>query len=44
MDLSNYEKKVIADYLKDMLVDSTSKGENITNRRIALAIKDLENE
>ena len=44
MDLSSYEKKIIADYLKNMLVDCIWQDENITNQIIALAIKDLENE
>lgn len=44
MDLSSYDKKIIAEYLKNMLVDRICQGENVTNRSIALAIKDLENE
>ena len=44
MDLSSYDKKIIADYLKNMLVDCAWQDEQITNQIIALAIKGLEDD
>ncbi len=44
MDLSSYDKKIIADYLKNMLVDCIWQDEHITNQSIALAIKGLEDD
>lgn len=40
----DFKNKIIADYLKDMLVDYTWQGEKITNQSIALAIKGLEDD
>lgn len=44
MDLSSYDKKIIADYLKNMLVDRIWQGEQITNQIVALSIKGLEDD
>lgn len=40
----DFKNKIIADYLKNMLVDYTWQGEQITNQSIALAIKGLEDD
>lgn len=44
MDLSSYDKKIVADYLKNMLVDRIWQGGQVTNQIIALAIKGLEDD
>ena len=40
----DFKNKIIVDYLKNMLVDYTWQGEQITNQSIALAIKGLEDD
>lgn len=44
MELSSFKRQIIADYLKDMLVDFTSNDEQINNLAVALAIKGLEDD